>query len=746
MALRPAPLPGEGEPATTRRLRPAPLPGETPSGNGSFKAPFDLSRGYEGVTIPKGSYYRDSGGNIRRNENGLLRPNGKPQGNPIVARKGERPKVLPDVGKSAVTGAIQGLDPFLGASGDLRNGLGNIDGFGAVRAWRGGLEGIGAGARRKAEQLRGSGRPGFAEIGDAALGAMDLVDAFNPLMLGGRASPDSGQVAGARQSLMGPDYQPQTKAGEYARAGGRMLPNALLGGGGIGSRAAQVVAPAVVGQASRDVAAGLGAGERGQAAAEMAGQVVGGVASGVRFSPPVRTARPAAQPPIDKFAKIARTDPALARSAAEEFRAAGISPTLADVTDDVGRAVIRDAASRMTPARSAVTKFNDTRVVGLPGRIGGQARRVMSQDPRNPLEIQAELSAQRSAAGDVAFGAVRQEPVPLSPEAMQTLQVPQVSSAIRDAAMRERDPVARAALAELGKWARTGTGTPPQMTVGMADRISRVLLSKAEAAQRANDPDLATTLGMFGRELRNPAREASPGYGVALDQWAADSRLKDAADVGGDFLNRSTDEFTAAVSPMTPEELALARATGRRALEARAGESIGGAPGLARTVALTPEQQARNAALLGPQDANALQNSLYLESMAVRNANDIAPRIGPQSANRLMDSQAVGAVEQGAGAVADAAMGNTMGLARRTWTWFKTRGIDDKEAEALARAAIDPAQLDGVLTYLEQRYGPQAAQEFLTFRREAAIAPVALATGAAARPSGAQEDQGQAPR
>lgn len=721
-----------------------------PTGNGSFKAPFDLSRGYEGVTIPKGSYYRDAGGNIRRNENGLLRPNGKPQGNPIVARNGERPKVLPDVGKSAVTGAIQGLDPFLGASGDLRNGLGNIDGFGAVRAWRGGLEGIGAGARRKAEQLRGSGRPGFAEIGDAALGAMDLVDAFNPLMLGGRASPDSGQVAGARQSLMGPDYQPQTKAGEYARAGGRMLPNALLGGGGIGSRAAQVVAPAVVGQASRDVAAGLGAGERGQAAAEMAGQVVGGVASGVRFSPPVRTARPAAQPPIDKFAKIARTDPALARSAAEEFRAAGISPTLADVTDDAGRGVLRDVSSRMTPARQAVTDFNDARVASLPGRIGSQARRVMSQDPRNPIEIQADLTAQRSAAGDVAFGAVRSERFTPDPQTVMALRSPDGRAAIDAAArmsLNSLDPAEREVGAELSRLAATVLDDPStQITVGMAQQISKSLLDAGDVATRGGSGRAGSLLTSLGRAVRDDARTNVPGYDAALRQYESGSRLIDAAEVGGDFLKRNTDEFAASVAQMTPEEQALARATGRRALEARAGESIGGAPGLARTVALAPEQQARNAALLGQQDATTLQNALRLESMAVRNANDIAPRIGPQSANRLMDSQAVGAVEQGAGAMADAAMGNTMGLARRAWTWFKTRGIDDKEAEALARAAIDPAQLDGVLTYLEQRYGPQAAQEFLTFRREAAIAPAALATGAAARPSGAQEDQGQAPR
>lgn len=747
MALRPAPLPGETQGAPAGRLRPSVIPGERPKGNGSFKAPFDLSGGYGGVTIPKGSYYRDAGGNIRRNENGLTRPDGRPQGNPIVARSGEKPKVLPDVLKSGATGVVQGTDPFTGALGDLRNGLDRMDGLGVIKAWRGSMEQLGAGARRSASRLRSSGLPGFSQIGDAALGAMDLAEAGNPLMLGGRAAPDSGQVAAARQSVIGPDYQPQTTAGSYSRAIGRMAPNALLGGGGVGARAAQVVAPAVVGQASRDAAASMGAGEGGQTAAELVGQVAGGVASGIRYMPPAQAVRPPAQPPIDKFSRIVRTDPAIARGAAQEYRAAGIAPTLADVTDDAGRGVLRDAASRMTPARQAVTDFNDARVAALPGRIGGQARRVMSQDPRNPLAIQADLSAQRTAAGDAAFGAVRQEAVPLTPEAAQTLQVPQVSAAIREAAMRERDPVSRAALTQLGKWTRNGIGEPPQMTVGMADRVSRVLLGQAQAAARNGDNDLAATLGMYGREIRNPAREASPGYGAALDQWAADSRLMNAADVGGDFLKRNTDEFSAAVSQMTPEELALARATARRALEAKAGESLGAAPGIARTMALAPEQQARNAALLGPEDAASLQSAMRLESMAVRNANDIAPRLGSKTAPMLADRQAVAGVENGAGALVDLGTGNAMGLARRAWTWFKTRGISDQEAESLARAAIDPAQLDGILAYLEQRYGRQAAQDFLTFRKEAAIAPALMATtGAATAPSARPEDQGQAPQ
>lgn len=56
-----------------------------PKGAGTMQSPFDLSGGYQGVTIPQRAFYRDRQGNIRQNENGLLRPDGRPQGNPIVA-------------------------------------------------------------------------------------------------------------------------------------------------------------------------------------------------------------------------------------------------------------------------------------------------------------------------------------------------------------------------------------------------------------------------------------------------------------------------------------------------------------------------------------------------------------------------------------------------------------------------------------------------------------------------------------
>ena len=96
-------------------------------------------------------------------------------------------------------------------------------------------------------------------------------------------------------------------------------------------------------------------------------------------------------------------------------------------------------------------------------------------------------------------------------------------------------------------------------------------------------------------------------------------------------------------------------------------------------------------------------------------------------------------------ALGNVGTGNGVGLVRQAWKWFKDRGIDDAEAQRLAQAAIDPAQLDNILAYIERRHGPGAAQSFLSFRREALIVPRMIGTMGAAR-AAEPEGQGLAPR
>ena len=262
--------------------------------------------------------------------------------------------------------------------------------------------------------------------------------------------------------------------------------------GGLEERAFSAVPSAVMG-------AGLGA-----AAVPVAGLVGRGAhALMTRNAPRVAQA-------VDRAAHALRPRSNIAEitQRTNALRATGAEPSFASATDEAGRGFIRAAASRVTPAREVVQRRADVAALNLPDRMGRAARRIMSDDPRAPREIAAELAAQRSANANRNFGAVRNEEIAMAPETVQALRTGQGRSAIAEAARRERDPEVRAALNRLANEAMDAPSTP--ITVGMADRISRVLAGQAQAAARAGDNDLATTLGGLSRDIRQPAAAAVP--------------------------------------------------------------------------------------------------------------------------------------------------------------------------------------------------------------------------------------------
>lgn len=583
-------------------------------------------------------------------------------------------------------------------------------------AMRGAQEWYASTQPTKASAAKGLGKALVTGAVKGVVGLAQQADATTPTgiarnvlsQFGGPSSP--GEQANSFVARHG--YKPQTRAERYTEAVAEMIPNALAPGGPV-RRGAAVLLPGLAGEGLRETAEGMGAGQTGQAVAKFAGNLLGGG---------VAAARVTRGPPRTPVNPLPRQNPnELARRAAE-YRAAGIEPALVDIVDDSARGTVRAAASRQTPARQRATDFQDTRAIDLPSRMGGQARRVVSQDPRTPDQIRTEMAERRATRADASFGAVRGDQVQLAPEGVQALRTDYGRAAIREAARRERDPEVRAALNRLAEDALDNPSTP--ITVGMADRISRVLLGQAQEAGRRGDNDLASTLGGLGRAVRSPTAQASPGYRQALDDYGADTRLQEAAGVGENLLKANTDEFAQQAGRLTPEERTLAQAAARRAIERRAGENTGAAPGVARQIANAPEQQARNRALLGDQRATQLQDAMRLEERRVRNANDIAPRFGSQTQNKAQD-----ALETAARTGVNVARGNWVGIGM---DWLRSRGMNDQQAEALVNMALDPAQTNQAIALIAQRFGPQARQQFSSWRNAALLG--ASAGAAAMRP------------
>lgn len=525
-------------------------------------------------------------------------------------------------------------------------------------------------------------------------------------------SPNDSERAG---KMIGGYHKPQTVAGRYADTMGQLAPAALFPGSAM-SRVANVVLPAVGSETGALIAEKMGAGETGQNLARLGGGLFGGVATSVRLAP--RAQRPVRDQVLERL--TANQDPARMAAEAQRYNAAGIQPSLVDILDDSGRAVTRAAASRNTPARQAATDFGDRRALDLPNRMGTQARRVISQDPRTPDQIREAMATQRRTEANQAFGAVRGDTIPLGEDAVTALRSDYGRAAIVEAARRESNPEVRAALNRLSTDVLDNPGQT-QITIGMADRISRVLNSQARAA--GPDDDLARILGGFAEDVRGPARQASGGYANALEGYGANSRLMQAADVGENLLTRNTDEFVEQAGNLSVGERSLALAAARRAIERKAGESVGAAPGVARAIAEAPEQQARSAALLGQDRANQLQEAMRLEAMRVRNAQDVAPRTGSQTQLRSQDADNLASGVQTAQRVGGAITGNWRDAAGLVVDWVRSRGIDDQQAEQLVRMSMsdDPATAQRAIDYITQRTGPQGAQRLIELRSNAGL-------------------------
>lgn len=410
--------------------------------------------------------------------------------------------------------------------------------------------------------------------------------------------------------------------------------------------------------------------------------------------------------------------PADAAEQAALMRSQGLSPTITDLADDAGRGQLRALATRQTPARQAARDFSEGRANDLQDRLSVQARRNVSDDPRSPLQMREEITRRRSAEADAAFGAVRNEAVQPERGVIEALRAPATRSAIEEAAtaaLNHGDGATANALRQLVDGALDDPNGV-QLTVGMADRISRSLNGRAEALQRGGNNDAASAYFSLAQQLRGTARQQVPGYDSALRSYAADSGLADAIDLGERFLSMEADEFAAAAARLSPDERAVAQAAARRAIE-RAGGTQGAAPGVARRLSGGREQQARNAALL--DDPQTFQQAVGMEHQAVQNAGAINPMRGSPTAPSMQDAMKMAG--EAIGTAQDVVGGNVPGLMSRVASSFKTMGFNDQEAEMVVMAAIDPAQTDRILQILAQSVGPERAQRAVMAAKYAMI-------------------------
>lgn len=394
-------------------------------------------------------------------------------------------------------------------------------------------------------------------------------------------------------------------------------------------------------------------------------------------------------------------------------RAAGIDEaTMIDTLDDASIGRVRALGTRDTEARDQAVRFAERRRTNLPSRTARIAREEISDDTRPALEIlDSQRTIRRNNADAInTFG---NDPVPLSNDAVLALRSDFVRPYLRDAATRAQgaiDPVEREASARLSRLVDTVLDDPAgaRLTVREAQDISKALNDAATAAFRNGSPD-GPVLSDLAKSIRGAARENSEGYRNWLSQYGEDSDLMEAATRGRNFVSvnkdpvnaRGTEAFVRGAANAGDAEMAIQRAASAEAVST-AGSNPSGARSVLDAFANDTDQFRRTAAL--GVDAGRVQSRAQAEIDAVTRAQRASPRVGSESSTNLQDAG-------NAGGRALQALGNPL-RAGATWAANRlaSRGFNDAEAEAIVKAAIDPAQTERLIGMLSERMSRREAR------------------------------------
>lgn len=428
---------------------------------------------------------------------------------------------------------------------------------------------------------------------------------------------------------------------------------------------------------------------------------------------------------------------------AAEFSDAGIPPRPLDVVDESGKGVIRDAASKTTPAREELAQHANDVYLNTQNKVAEQARKNISSNPTTARQLADKIQAERDNLGP-EFRAAASDPVPLTPAITDVLRTREGMAALRAAEglMKpgEREQI-RGLMAAIRKADKMGTpeeqarklfpgfdnlspDAQQQMikqldikdpfadvkfNVDIADKFARAI---GYSPTRA--PGLARVAGDLAKTVRDAARTASKGYDKALTESADLARVGEAAGGTGryqntDFMATPADQYGKAASEASrtgqpvdgtyPSEYSAMRDRARDQVVEQATSGSGNrAMGVARQMSRGEGQAERNRALLGEDQANKFESGMRAVVKREENTRYVDPRTGSQTAGRMGD-----ATDEGLNFVADAATSGKWGAVRGLARWLRGNNIRNVDAERLVRDAIDPARTQDAIDYLVKR-------------------------------------------
>lgn len=469
------------------------------------------------------------------------------------------------------------------------------------------------------------------------------------------------------------------------------------------------VAPPVVNALSRPL---VGAATSvGRAAQRGAGWI--GERAGVRGATALRErATPSAlDTAVERFAQRTRPNADVLAARQAEQQGLGLSPALVDTLDDGGVGLIRANATRQAgTGRQTAVDFGRERRVNAQSDASDLARRFVSDDPRTAAKVADDLEREQSRLSALEMGPIRDKPITISAEAAQEFRTPGGQQALSQASRwvsnaQDAEQLARLA-GIVDDVASPGPIAPVEMTLGTLDRLRRSLGNQIRAARTAQDGDTVNSLSRALRGLRGEATQQVPEYGQFLSNYAERAQLDDALTLGSKFLGRrGTAQYALDAGGLPDAGRAVARVAARDAIEDIAGTPAGAA-GVLDSLAVGRGASQRSGGLV--DDPEGLARTADAMQRRIDVGRRVDPRYGSNTNLNMQDS----AVTDGLDIAGDVVSAAKLDLpaATRLVRRFQARGFSDVEAEALVRAAVDPAMTTELIAMLSQRMSRREAR------------------------------------
>jgi|GEM_PF-4552753 len=465
--------------------------------------------------------------------------------------------------------------------------------------------------------------------------------------------------------------------GEYGAVTG--LVHGQNDGADAGDTAADVGAGSAQGAAAGIPGAALGAAGGATVArgATALSDVMGGMGAGTALKKAVFS--DAGTKSIALLAKSFGVSPADMQTVYSKFlNDAGRMPSLGELTDLYNRGEIARMVGKNPNLGAAVTAAANDSATALPGR--------MNQAVENSLgngEDQADLVKFRDSTMDAAMAPIKQDKIPLTPEEVEFMR---------------GKVLPNAGVSQLGRRELHQSLDEGHMTVENADVLRRGLNKIASARPGEGHADLANGIEQM-------ARDSSPEYSDALDQFANDSNYIDGHAHGLTGATEGQTKDAGLIAALaTPDGKAGYQSGITTRLANNAFDSETGAAGVARDVA----GQSGTAANLGetfrPVQVDALRDAAGAETRAAESLDAISSTT-PKPKDRLnMQQTGLAMVSHSpAGKVlhllkAIPGLGMSDGVAQKTAQYLTDPRMAQQGINLMAKHGLDAAATRALMT------------------------------------------------